>query len=208
MNLLHNRGINLAWLCVPEPYIQLQQECKRLAEDPDFSSMMARYVEETGNLPRSLKIFYDGLLRGQNNWSTVPPDLQQREKHGFYAERWKNSFAILRGELGYFLTDYKHDSPLFSPQRRRNYRCPALEDVRNLLREPDFVKFRHAFQHTNFAFEERNDIECIVAYDVEGGSTAAYLRLQEAEAFHLTVCSIVDILIATILAPFDPKTAR
>ena len=203
--VLRIRGIDLAWCTSAEPYAQLSRECERLREDATFNEGLNQYINKTGNLLRALNIFYNGMSRGQNSWSAVKPELRRLEKHGYYAERWRNSFEILRGELGYFLTDHHGDSPLFSVYRRQTIDCPALEDVRQLLRVRDFVQLRNSFQHTNYAFEEESKKEYVVAYKVEGGSETARFTLREAEAFHIAVCTIVDILMETFLAPYDPR---
>lgn len=202
---LRIRGIDMAWCTSPEPYAQLSRECKALWEDVAFNQVLNQYVTKTGSLLRALSIFYNGMSCGQNSWSAVKPELRRLEKHGYYAERWRSSFEILRGELGYFLTDHHGDSPLFSTYRREAFDCPALEDVRQLLRVRDFVLLRNSFQHTNYAFEEESNKQYVVAYKVDGGSETARFTLKEAEAFHTIVCTIVDILMETILAPYDPR---
>ena len=166
---------------------------------------MRQYLDQTGSLIRAVTIFYTGMSRGQNAWSAVAPEFRTLEKQGYCAERWRNSFEILRGELGYFLTNHKGDSPSFSSYRRSAIGCPALEDIRQLLSVRDFVQLRNSFQHTNYAFEEVRGTEYVVAYKMDGGTETARFTLKEAEAFHITVCTIVDILMNTLLAPFDPR---
>lgn len=203
--VLRVRGIDLAWCTSPEPYTQLRRECENLAGYATFREELTQYVNKTGNLIRALNIFYNGTSRGQNIWSIVQPELRRLEKQGYYAERWRNSFEILRGELGYFLTDHNGDSPLFSAHRRHTVECPVLEDIRQLLRIRDFVQLRNSFQHTNYAFEEIAKKEYVVAYKTEGSSETARFTLKEAEAFHVIVSTIVNMLMETILAPLDPR---
>lgn len=204
--VLRLRSINLSWCSSPEPYAQLSQECEILANDTAFCKELTQYVTGSGNFRRALTIFFIGISRGQNSWSTVEPKLRRLEKQGYYAERWRYSFEILRGELGYFLTNHTGASPLFAEHRRQTINCPALEDVRQLLCTRDFVQLRNSFQHTNYAFEEASGIEHVVAYKTGGESESARFTLREAEAFHIVVCAVIDILMETFLVSYDPRT--
>lgn len=204
--VLRIRGINLPWCSSPKPYTQLSQECKILVNDVTFCEELTQYITGSGNFKRALTIFFTGMSRGQNSWSTVEPKLRRLEKQGYYAERWRYSFEILRGELGYFLTNHTGASPLFTEHRRQTINCPALEDVQQLLCMRDFVQLRNSFQHTNYAFEEASGIEYVVAYQTGGEAESARFMLKEAEAFHIVVCAVIDILMETFFPSHDPRT--
>jgi hypothetical protein len=104
------------------------------------------------------------------------------------------TFLIIDGPVGRFLS--ANDSP-YTNYYGPNW--PIVTAAKDFLGERTFKLVRNGFAHWGFDWEVIGENSYIVAYDWERDLPVAKLHQTEADAYHIVVFALIEVINDTIL---------
>ena len=192
---LKARGVDSVWSSECQPYTALLNECQRLIEDETFSKGLRDYIRVHTTLPRGVEMLFTYIsMAARARWEDVPDGIKPVVARGWFLGRWLPTFLIIDGPVGRFLS--ANDSP-FTNYYGPNW--PIVTAAKDFLGERTFKLVRNGFAHWGFDWEVIGENSYIVAYDWERDLPVAKLHQTEADAYHIVVFALIEVINDTIL---------
>lgn len=192
---LKPRVVESVWSSESQPYTALLHECQQLIEDESFSKGLRDYIRVHTTLPRGVEMLFTCIsMAARARWEDVPDGIKPVVARGWFLGRWLPTFLIIDGPVGRFLS--ANDSP-FTNYYGPNW--PIVTAAKDFLGERTFKLVRNGFAHWGFDWEVIGENSYIVAYDWERDLPVAKLHQTEADAYHIVVFALIEVINDTIL---------
>jgi len=193
--ILKARGVASTWSLENQPYTALFNECQQLIQDESFSKGLRDYIRVHTTLPRGIQMLFTCIsMAARARWEDVPDGIKPVVARGWFLGRWLPTFLIIDGPVGRFLS--ANDSP-FTNYYGPNW--PIVTAAKDFLGERTFKLVRNGFAHWGFDWEVVGENSYIVAYDWERDLPVARLHQVEADAYHIVVFALIEVINDTIL---------
>ncbi len=193
--ILKARVVVSAWSLEYQPYTALFNECQQLIQDESFSKGLRDYIRVHTTLPRGIQMLFTCIsMAARARWEDVPDGIKPVVARGWFLGRWLPTFLIIDGPVGRFLS--ANDSP-FSNFYGPNW--PTITAAKDFLGERTFKLVRNGFAHWGFDWEVVVENSYIVAYDWERDLPVAKLHQAEADAYHIVVFALIEVISDVIL---------
>jgi hypothetical protein len=193
--ILKARGVVSTWSSEYQPYTALFNECHQLIQDESFSKGLRDYIRVHTTLPRGIQMLFTCIsMAARARWEDVPDGIKPVVARGWFLGRWLPTFLIIDGPVGRFLS--ANDSPFsnfYGPH------WPTITAAKDFLSERTFKLVRNGFAHWAFDWEVVGENSYIVAYDWERDLPVARLHQGEADAFHIVVFALIEVVNDVIL---------
>ncbi len=193
---LKARGLSSAWILQSQPFTALHSECERLMDERAFCRALQDYVRVHTTLPRAVQMLFTYIsMAARARWQDAPDEIKPVVARGWFLGRWLPTFLIIDGPIGRFMG--ADDSP-FKGLYGSNW--PIITAARDFLAERTFRLVRNGFAHWGFDWEVVGQNSYVVAYDWERDLPIARLHQSEADAYHIAVFSLVEVLNDVVLS--------
>jgi hypothetical protein len=192
---LKPRGVESVWSSESQPYTALLNECQQLIEDESFSKGLRDYIRVHTTLPRGVEMLFTCIsMAARARREDVADGIKPVVARGWFLGRWLPTFLIIDGPVGRFLS--ANDSP-FTNFYGPNW--PIVTAAKDFLGERTFKLVRNGFAHWGFDWEVVGENSYIVAYDWERDLPVAKLHQAEADAYHIVVFALIEVINDIIL---------
>lgn len=186
-----------AWVSSNTPYTDLRKECILLASDPEFEANLSAYLAQNTIIRRASTMFLAMAARAQ--WQDAPEEFRSVAARGWFLGRWLPTFLIIDGPVGRLVL--ADQSPLSAASTTN--KAPFIHAVRTFLNDRTFRLLRNGFAHWSFDWEVVGPDSFVVAYDWERDLPTAKLHVEEADAYHISAFSIIEVIDDTFLRPIE-----
>jgi hypothetical protein len=187
---LKARGLASPWVVSPNPYTEIDVECRVLMGNPDFVRALDSYLRTHTGLRRAVEMLYTVIVMSANaRWQDAPVESRGVAARGWFLGRWVPTFLIVDGPIGRFI--YGQDSPL-KPWFGSSYPLPT--SGRDFLEDRLFRHLRNGFAHWAFDWEVVGGESYIVAYDWERDLPTQKMHQAECDAYHIIAVALVEAL--------------
>jgi hypothetical protein len=167
--LLRQRGIASLWAGRQYPRLDLDSECKIVANDPDFQRSLSAYLADNPVIVQSLDMARAQLAYSAGvHWQQASDILQPLARWGWHLSRWLPTFLLIDGPLGRVLRD--RTSPLATTLRVRHAELPLLANSRDGFNHDLFRRIRNGFAHWSFTWHDSGASATINIINNENGA--------------------------------------
>ena len=201
---LKARGVGSPWAASPNPWTEIEVECRVLMDNLDFTKALDLYLRIHTGLSRSVTMLFTFIAMAANaRWQDLPEESRGVAARGWFLGRWVPTFLIVDGPIGRFVCG--EESPL-KPWFGQSY--PMITSARDFLNDRLFRVVRNGFAHWAFDWEVVGRESYIVAYDWERDLPTAKMHQAECDAYHIIAFALVEVLEAVFISRrSDPTEA-
>ncbi|MFI5072887.1 MAG: hypothetical protein ACHP8A_18580 [Terriglobales bacterium] len=201
------RKIGKIWANTQAPYSALVYECKLLRDDKVFLDDLSKYLDKNPIIHQSVSTLLAHIAMAANaRWQDTPRAVQMLSRRGWHIGRWIPTFLIIDGPLARLFKD-KH-SPIVRLLKLKYSEYPILSQARDIFIHDEFRLIRNGIGHWSFIWEDKEPDDLIQIFDEKTNRCTLTITKSDAEAFHLTAFSIVEILDVNLLTPANYRLVK